>query len=144
MYRTYRMYKQPTTCNIDVRLLGYYADGGVQLQSHGTAPRTQFNRSTSTLPHSLRCCQHQRKKKCFLHRMSKTGQHRFICSPGREIEYNAKKGRTVPLQACSGPEGSRKLRSPDFMTTAQGGGKVVSLTHRPHLPPVNSPGTHFC
>ena len=49
-----------------------------------------------------------------------------------------------PLQAWSGPEGSRKLRIPDFMTTAQGGGKVVSLTHRPHLPPGNSPGTHFC
>ena len=28
--------------------------------------------------------------------------------------------------------GSRKLRFPDFMTTAQDGGKVVSLTHRPH------------
>jgi len=33
---------------------------------------------------------------------------------------------------------------PDFMTTAQGGGKVVSLTHRPPLPPGNAPGTHFC
>ena len=51
--------------------------------------------------------------------------------------------KAVPLQASSGPEGSRKLRFPDFMTT-QGGGKVVSLTHRPHLPPGNSPGTHFC
>ena len=30
------------------------------------------------------------------------------------------------------------------MTTAQEVGKVVSLTHRPHLPPGNSPGTHFC
>ena len=40
------------------------------------------------------------------------------------------KGKAVPLQAWSGPEGSRKLRFPDFMTTAQGGGKVVSLTHR--------------
>ena len=30
------------------------------------------------------------------------------------------------------------------MTTAQGGCKVVSLTHRPHLPPGNSPGSHFC
>jgi len=39
------------------------------------------------------------------------------------------KGKAVPLQACSGPEGSRKLRFPDFMTTAQDGGKVVSLTH---------------
>ena len=54
------------------------------------------------------------------------------------------KGKSVPLQAWSGPEGYRKLRFPDFMTTAQGGGKVVNLTHRPHLPPGNSPGTHFC
>jgi len=43
--------------------------------------------------------------------------------------------KSVPLQAWSGPEGSRKLRLPDFMTTAQDGGKVVSLTHRPLLPP---------
>ena len=44
------------------------------------------------------------------------------------------KGKSVPLQAWSGPEGSRKLRFPDFMTTAQDGGKVVSPTHRPPLP----------
>ena len=50
-------------------------------------------------------------------------------------------GKAVPLHAWSGPEGSRKLRFPDFMTTAQDGGKVVSLTHRPPLPPGN---THFC
>jgi len=54
------------------------------------------------------------------------------------------KGKAVPLQAWSGPEGSRKLRFPDFITTAQEGGKFVSLTHRPHLPPGNSRGTHFC
>ena len=54
------------------------------------------------------------------------------------------KGKSVPLQAWSDPEGSRKLRFPDFMTTAQEGGKFVSLTHRPHLPPENPPGTHFC
>jgi len=53
------------------------------------------------------------------------------------------KGRAVPLQVWSGPEGSRKLRFPDFMTTAQDCGKVVSLTHRPPLPPGNTPGTHF-
>ena len=40
-------------------------------------------------------------------------------------------GKAVPLQAWSGPEGSRKLRFPDFMTMAQDGGKVVSLTYRP-------------
>ena len=54
------------------------------------------------------------------------------------------KGKAVPLQARSGPEGSRKLRFLDFVTTAQDGGKVVSLTHRPPLPPGNTPGTHFC
>jgi len=53
-------------------------------------------------------------------------------------------GKAVPLQAWSGAEGSRKLRFPDFMTTAQDSGKVVSLTHRPPLPPGNAPGTHFC
>ena len=37
------------------------------------------------------------------------------------------KGKVVPLQAWSGPEGSRKLRFPDFMTTAQEGGKFVGL-----------------
>jgi hypothetical protein len=54
------------------------------------------------------------------------------------------KGKAVPLQAWSGPEGSRKLRFPDYMATAQEGGKVVSLTHRPPLPPGNDPGTDFC
>jgi len=59
------------------------------------------------------------------------------------INYTVK-GKSVPLQAWTGPEGSRKLRFPDFVTTAQDGGKVVSLTHRPPLPPGNTPGTHFC
>jgi hypothetical protein len=54
------------------------------------------------------------------------------------------KGKAVPLQAWSGPEVSRKLRFPGYMTTAQDGGKVASLTHRPPLPSGNAPGTHFC
>jgi len=54
------------------------------------------------------------------------------------------KAKAVPLQAWSGPEDSTKLRFPDFMTTAQDSGKVVSLTHRLPLPPGNTPGTHFC
>jgi len=45
------------------------------------------------------------------------------------------RGKAVPLLAWSGPEGSRKLRFPDFMTTAQDGGNNVSLTHWPPLPP---------
>ena len=55
--------------------------------------------------------------------------------------YRKVKGKAVPLQARSGPEGSTKLRFPDYMTTAQDSGKVVSLTHRT---PGNTPGTHFC
>jgi len=54
------------------------------------------------------------------------------------------KGKAVLLQARKGPDGSRKLRLPDFMTTAQDSGKVVSLTHRPPLLPGNTPGTCFC
>ena len=54
------------------------------------------------------------------------------------------KGKAVMLQAWSGSEGSTKLRFVDFMTTAQDGGKVVSLTFRPPLPPGNAPGTCFC
>jgi hypothetical protein len=34
------------------------------------------------------------------------------------------KGKADPLQTWSGPEGSRKLRLQDFLTTAQDGGKV--------------------
>ena len=53
-------------------------------------------------------------------------------------------GKAVALQAWSGPEGSRKLRLPDYVTTAQDGGKVVSPMHQSPLPPGNAPGTHFC
>jgi len=35
--------------------------------------------------------------------------------------------KTVPLQAWTGPEGSRKLRFPDFVTTAQYGGRLSAL-----------------
>jgi hypothetical protein len=37
------------------------------------------------------------------------------------------KGKTVPLQAWTGPEGSRKLRFPDFVITAQDGGRLSAL-----------------
>jgi len=65
----------------------------------------------------------------------------WICAV--RIHLHRHKGKAIPLQAWSGPEGSRKLRFPDFMATAHEGGKV-SLTHRPPLPPGNAPGTHFC
>ena len=64
----------------------------------------------------------------------------------QRVENNKKKakGKAVPLQAWSGPEGSRNLRFPYYMKTAQDGGKVVSITHRPPLPPGNAPSTYFC
>jgi hypothetical protein len=72
------------------------------------------------------------------------------CLPPKSMTRNKgdnqfvyKKDKAVPLQAWSGPEGSRKLRFPDFLTTAQDGGKVVNLKHRSHLPTGNTPGTHF-
>ena len=42
--------------------------------------------------------------------------------------YSNVKGKAVPLQAWSGPEGSRKLRFPDSMTTAQDGGRLSALS----------------
>jgi len=62
----------------------------------------------------------------------------------KDVSRFSCKGKSVPLQTRSGPEGSRKLMFPDFVTTAQNGGKVVSLTHRLLLPLGNTPGAHFC
>jgi hypothetical protein len=41
--------------------------------------------------------------------------------------YTMDYGKAVPLQARSGPEGSRKLRFPGFMKTAQDGGRLSAL-----------------
>ena len=48
------------------------------------------------------------------------------------------KGKSVPLQACSGPEGSRKLR---FQISWQWHREVVRLSA---LPIGNFTDTHFC
>jgi hypothetical protein len=58
----------------------------------------------------------------------------------KEIHFNF---CSDPLQSWSSPEGSRKLLFSDFLTMTQDGDKVISLTQRPHLPPRNTPGTHF-
>ena len=55
-----------------------------------------------------------------------------------------KEDKAVPLQAWSGPEGSRKLRFPDFMTTAQESGKGVQPCAPAAFTPGNSPGTQIC
>jgi len=45
------------------------------------------------------------------------------------------KGTAIPLQAWSSPEGSRKLRFPDYMTTAQDGGRLSALRTGHLYPP---------
>jgi len=42
--------------------------------------------------------------------------------------------KAVPLQAWTGPEGSRSLRSQISRQSANESGKVVSPTHQPPLP----------
>jgi len=54
---------------------------------------------------------------------------------GKQAHYIVREGKAVQLQAWGGPEGSRKLRFPDFMTTTQDVGKVISRMHWPPLPP---------
>ena len=51
----------------------------------------------------------------------------IIRSSRRVESIRSKEGKAVPLQAWTGPEGSRKLRFPDFMTTAQDGGRLSAL-----------------
>jgi len=43
-----------------------------------------------------------------------------------------RKGKLVPLKAWTGPEVSRKLRFPDFMTMAQDGRLSALCTGRPY------------
>jgi hypothetical protein len=75
----------------------------------------------------------------------KTSVDNLLCNISEdESLIEVVKGKAFPLQPGSGPEGFGKLRLPDFMTLVQDGGKIVSLTHRPPLPPGNTPGTHFC
>ena len=54
------------------------------------------------------------------------------------------KGKSVSLQTWRCPEGSRKLRFPDFVTKAQDGGRLSALAEGHLYLPGNTPGTHFC
>jgi len=48
---------------------------------------------------------------------------------------NNEKRQISPITGPKFPEGSRKLRFPDYVTMAWVGGKVVSLAHRPLFTP---------
>ena len=55
------------------------------------------------------------------------------------ISFWTKQSKAIPLQAWTGPEGSRRLRLPDFKTV----GKVVSPSTGRLYPPGSIPGIHF-
>ena len=48
-----------------------------------------------------------------------------------------------PVTGLEWPRGYQEVKVPRFRDNGTGGGKFISLKHRPHLPPGNSPGTHF-
>jgi len=54
----------------------------------------------------------------------KKNQERIL---SRNTNITNVKGKAVPLQAWTGPEGSRKLRLTDSVTTAQDGGRLSAL-----------------
>ena len=62
------------------------------------------------------------------------------CRKMAKISASVKgKGKDIPLQAWEGSWGSRRLRLLDLLDSRHyEGGKVVTLTHRPSLPPVSS------
>jgi len=64
----------------------------------------------------MKCCKYQGKT---------------VCTPGHQLLTAI---RHVKVQNWTNPEGSRRLRLPDFKTVVNEGAKVVSPTHRPPLP----------
>jgi len=60
------------------------------------------------------------------------------------LTHTHTQSRAIPLQTWNGPDGSRKLQFPDFITMAQDDGKVVRLMQWLPLPLGSAPGTHFC
>jgi len=85
---------------------------------------------------------HYKEQSLSKHQQYNIFRERIIIYSEKYISYIGKgegkgkgKGKAVSLQAWSGPEGSRKLLFPDFMTSAQDGGKVFNLTYWPTIPP---------
>ena len=63
--------------------------------------------------------------------MSKKNSNDTIWNRNSDLPFS----KSVPLQAWSGPEGSRKSRVPDFITKAQDGGRMSALRTGHFYPP---------
>ena len=67
--------------------------------------------------------------------------HLYIVVMGGDSPLEVK---ISPVTGLEWPRGFQEVEVPRFHDNGtQAGGKVVSLTHRPHLPLGKSPGTHF-
>ena len=51
----------------------------------------------------------------------------YVYCTYKNADVSFYKDKSVPLQTWSGPESSRKLRFPDFVTTAGDGGRLSVL-----------------
>ena len=58
--------------------------------------------------------------------------------------YCAVTMRSSHITGLDRPRGFQEVKVPRFRDNGTGGWQVVSPTHRPPLPPGNTPGTHFC
>ena len=60
-----------------------------------------------------------------------------------ERKWKCVAGKAAPVTGLDRPRGFQEVKVPRFRDSGTGWWQVVSLTHRPPLPPGNTPGTHF-
>ena len=63
----------------------------------------------------------------------RSNHHQQSQQTGSLQHEGSHKGKAVPLQAWSGPEGSRNLRFPHFMTMVQEGSHNLQVKSRTHI-----------
>ena len=61
-----------------------------------------------------------------------------------KIKTKSQQKKSSPVTSLEWPRGFQEVMVPRLHDKAQDGGKVVTLTHWPPLPPGNTPGIHFC
>jgi hypothetical protein len=103
----------------------------VPCESHPAACDFGLLYVESPFGNSDRWTRHHGDGKCVQEKTLSACNFFFLCPDFGYMKYI----KAIPLQAWTGPDGSRKLRLPDSRQSAHEGVKVVSPTHRPPLPP---------